>query len=158
MHVEPDEVGSEVGKPARIFLCPPWFEDDVLALHIAQFSETAFEALPPPETARVWCAVVQKTDPGDLPRLLPLGGERRGEEAASQSPEERAPVHHSMTWSARCRSDGGIVRPRALAVLRLMTNSNFIGCSTGRSTGFAPFKILSMYRATWRNMSSRFTP
>jgi hypothetical protein len=38
-------------------------------------------------------------------------------------------LHHSMTWSARASSDGGMVMPRALAVLRLITNSNFVGCS-----------------------------
>ena len=32
-------------------------------------------------------------------------------------------LHYWITWSARCRSAGGIVRPRALAVLRLMTYS-----------------------------------
>jgi hypothetical protein len=30
-----------------------------------------------------------------------------------------------------------MVRPSALAVLRLITNSNFAGCSTGRSPGLA---------------------
>ena len=35
----------------------------------------------------------------------------------------------------------------ALAVLLLITNSNVVGCSTGRSPGFAPFKILSTYAA-----------
>jgi hypothetical protein len=40
-------------------------------------------------------------------------------------------------------ADGGIVRPSALAVFRLMTSSNLVGCSTGKSAGFAPFKILS---------------
>jgi hypothetical protein len=29
-----------------------------------------------------------------------------------------------------------------LAVLRLITNSNFVGCSTGRSPSFAPLRIL----------------
>jgi hypothetical protein len=33
----------------------------------------------------------------DLPRLLSIGSERRGEEAASQGPEERSSVHHSIT-------------------------------------------------------------
>ena len=51
--------------------------------------------------------------------------------------------HHSTRWSARRRSDGGIVRSRARAVLRLMTNSSFVGCSIGRSAGFAPLRILS---------------
>ena len=45
---------------------------------------------------------------------------------------------YRMTLSALASSDGGIVRPRVLAVLRLSTNSNFVGCSMGRSPGFAP--------------------
>jgi hypothetical protein len=53
-----------------------------------------------------------------------------------------SPIRHWIT-SARCSSDGGIVMPRALAVLRLMTSSNFVGCSMGSSAGLAPFKILS---------------
>src|SRR5262249_10543636 len=48
-----------------------------------------------------------------------------------------------MTWSARARSDGGIVRPSALAVLRLMTSSNLVGCSMGKSPGLALLRILS---------------
>ena len=50
---------------------------------------------------------------------------------------------HWITSSARNSSDGGIVRPRALAVLRLMTSSNLVGCSTGKSAGLAPLRILS---------------
>src|SRR6266542_376125 len=37
----------------------------------------------------------------------------------------------------------GIVRPICLAAFRLITNSNFVGCSTGRSAGLAPLRILS---------------
>jgi hypothetical protein len=33
--------------------------------------------------------------------------------------------------------------PKSLAVLRLMTSSNLVGCSTGRSPGLAPLRILS---------------
>jgi hypothetical protein len=40
--------------------------------------------------------------------------------------------------------EGGIVRPRALAVLRLIVNSNLVGSSTGRSAGFAPLRMRSM--------------
>src|SRR5437667_3528897 len=43
-----------------------------------------------------------------------------------------------MSSSARTSSDCGIVSPGALAVLRLMTSSNFDACSTGRSLGRAP--------------------
>jgi hypothetical protein len=48
-----------------------------------------------------------------------------------------------MTLSARYNSDCGIVTPICFAVLRLITSSNFVGCSTGKSAGLAPFKILS---------------
>src|SRR5262245_56527348 len=43
-----------------------------------------------------------------------------------------------ITLSARTSTFGGIVRPICLAVLRLITNSNFVGCSTGKSEGLAP--------------------
>jgi hypothetical protein len=33
----------------------------------------------------------------------------------------------------------GIVRPICLAALRLISSSNFVGCSTGRSAALAPF-------------------
>src|SRR5262245_22227730 len=56
--------------------------------------------------------------------------------------DERTPGH-SMTSSARARSECGTVRPRALAVVRLITSSILVGCSTGSSPGFVPRKILS---------------
>ena len=54
-----------------------------------------------------------------------------------------ANFHHSITSSAVASSVCGIVRPSALAVVRLMVRSNLVGCSTGMSPGFAPRKILS---------------
>jgi hypothetical protein len=50
---------------------------------------------------------------------------------------------YSSTSSARKRSNGGMVRPSALAVFRLKISSNFVGCSTGKSASLAPFRILS---------------
>src|SRR6516162_8665447 len=41
-------------------------------------------------------------------------------------------------WLARAP-----VRPSALAVLRLVTSLNTVGCWTGRSAGFAPFRSLA---------------
>src|SRR5215467_6787543 len=52
---------------------------------------------------------------------------------------------HQITSSAKTRSVGGNVIPSAWAVLRLRTNSNFVGCSTGRSAGLAPFRMRSTY-------------
>src|SRR5258708_7870650 len=45
----------------------------------------------------------------------------------------RAP--YSITSSAVASSLSGTVMPSALAVLRLITNSNVVGCSTGKSAG-----------------------
>jgi hypothetical protein len=53
-----------------------------------------------------------------------------------------------ITASAWKMSSGGIVIPRAWAVLRLMTNSNFMGCSTGRSAGCAP-RVRSGFVGLW---------
>src|SRR5262249_51480664 len=52
-------------------------------------------------------------------------------------------VAYRMTSSARWSSHCGIVRRRAFAALRLITSSNFVGCSTGRSVGLVPLRILS---------------
>ena len=48
---------------------------------------------------------------------------------------------YSITSSAVASSEGGIVRPSAFALLRLTISSNLVGCSTGRSPGFAPFLL-----------------
>src|SRR5262249_43948002 len=53
------------------------------------------------------------------------------------------PRIYSITSSAIASTPGGMVRPSVWAVLRLMTNSNLVGCATGKSAGFAPFRILA---------------
>jgi hypothetical protein len=48
---------------------------------------------------------------------------------------------YSITSSARASSEGGKVRPSALAVLRLRANSTFVTRCTGRSAGLSPLRI-----------------
>src|SRR5437870_4044575 len=67
-------------------------------------------------------------------------------------------LFYLMILSARASTFDGIVRPICLAVLRLITNSNFIGCSTGRSAGLAPLRILSTYIAARRDDSPLMGP
>ena len=62
---------------------------------------------------------------------------------------------YSITLSARASNIGGIVSPIALAVLRLIANSNLLGLCTGRSAGFSPRKILSTYSAPRCQRSAR---
>jgi hypothetical protein len=50
---------------------------------------------------------------------------------------------HSMTSSAIAITPDGMVRPSALAVLRLMTSSNLTGAWTGSSLGSAPMRMRS---------------
>ena len=70
--------------------------------------------------------------------------EKQAVEAVSHGAKgSRASTRYWITWSARSRSDGGIVRPSAFAVFMLITSSNFVGCSIGRSAGLAPLRILS---------------
>ena len=66
----------------------------------------------------------------------------RSRRAAEQGDELAAP-DHSITSSAIASTPGGMVRPSTLAVFKLMTSSNLVGKSTGRSPGFAPLMILS---------------
>src|ERR1700737_982134 len=42
---------------------------------------------------------------------------------------------------------GGMASPSVLAVLRLITSSNLVGCMTGRAGGFAPAMILPALNA-----------
>ena len=58
-------------------------------------------------------------------------------------PKAAIRLSYSITSSARERIDGGMVKPSALAVLRLTTSSNVVGCCTGRSAGLAPLAIRS---------------
>ena len=51
---------------------------------------------------------------------------------------------YSITSSARSRKVSGNLRQSALATVRLMTSSNLVGCSTGRSTGLAPRRTFAV--------------
>jgi len=48
---------------------------------------------------------------------------------------------YSITSSAAVNSVGGKVRRSILAVWWLMTSSNLLACTTGRSAGFAPLRM-----------------
>src|SRR5262245_10071884 len=65
----------------------------------------------------------------------------RARRRAEQRDEHAAP--HSITSSARASRVAGTSRPRALAVLRLMTSSYLVGACTGRSAGFSPRRMRS---------------
>src|SRR5258705_4163219 len=69
-----------------------------------------------------------------------------------------SPRAYLITLSALANTFGGIVRPICLAAFRLMINSNFVGCSTARSAGLAPFRIFLPYVCARREKSVMLGP
>ena len=141
INLERNQFGRKSGEPLELPLSISVFNHDGTALDVAEVTQSVTEGLW--QVGRSGQVGPQVAYSSDLGRLLSIGGERRGENTATESREECAPMLYWITSSARPSSDGGIVRPRAFAVFRLMTRSNFVDCSTGRSPGFAPLKILS---------------
>jgi hypothetical protein len=61
----------------------------------------------------------------------------------SKVPQTEVDEPHSITSSARESIMDDISNPSAFAVLRLIRNSNFVGCSTGKSAGFYRLWLVS---------------
>jgi hypothetical protein len=77
-------------------------------------------------TARGGQAAHQGRGPAD-------GGQHRQAAGAAADLKLGSGHVYSITLSARANNAGGTVTPIALAVLRLITSSNLVGCSTGMS-------------------------
>jgi hypothetical protein len=65
---------------------------------------------------------------------------------------------YSITSSASICIETGTSIPSALAVFKLMTSSNFVGCSTGRSAGFLPIRIWPVRAPPCRYSHSELAP
>src|SRR5262245_6488869 len=128
----------------------------------------------PDDPARLRESLLERPDPGlkvrivrggvqehaDAPHffaLLRACCERPRRSRAAEQRDERAALH-SITSSARCCKNKGTSTPMALAVWRLITSSNFVGCSTGRSAGFVPCKILCTNAALRRYICGTSAP
>src|SRR5262249_40755282 len=72
---------------------------------------------------------------------LPFAAVSIRQQFGTQMPQGGHPPHHSITSSASASNLSGISRPSALAVLTLITSSNFVGSITGRSPGFSPLRM-----------------
>jgi Resolvase, N terminal domain len=148
VHVQPRQLGGQSRKPvgsARIAL----LENQVLTRHIPEFAQGLQKGRMVNRKRRRGAG--QDTDPVDPPRLLRLAGERRGEEAEGTR-DKRSPVHYWMISSARASTAGGIVRPRAFAVLRLTPR---VAPSSRRSPGRRPATRTRPERACPRTLCRR---
>src|SRR5262249_60699602 len=91
------------------------------------------------------------------PCLLPVRRERPGSCRAAEQRDELA-AFHSITSSASASTFAGTMRPSILAVEALMTSSNLLDCTTGKSAGFAPLRMRPVYTPMWRYASTRLAP
>src|SRR5262245_1426569 len=131
---------------------PPILDRHILALDVPGFTNAL------PECGQKACTIgKERPRAAEEPdhrhgRLLRARRERPRHGRAAEQRDELAALHSITSFAAAC-SVSGTVRPIAFAVLRLITRSNFVGCSIGSSPGFVPFRILSTYPAARRNRS-----
>src|SRR5262245_19425283 len=132
-----DQVGDQARHPIVAALPPTVFDGDVLTLDIASLSQSLMKI--DQIAARLVPRCQVKESDHLHRRLLRARCERPRSCAAEQGDELPAP--HSITSSASASKVCGNSRPSALAVLRLMKRTNWLGCNTGKSPVFSPLRI-----------------
>src|SRR5262245_55268306 len=135
-----NEVSCERRQPIQLSLRPAIFDRDVLTLDVTGFVQATAERAHY-GSERLSRLSIQKSDHRHRRLLRPRRDRPRRRRAAEQR-DELAPSDHSITSSARASKVAGISRPSALAVLRLMTKSNRVGCWMGSSPALSPSRIL----------------
>src|SRR5262249_50858469 len=129
-------------------LRPSVFDSDVLTLNITSFIQATSECVQT-ETVRLRRPGAEIANH----RHRPLRARRERPRGRSTEQRDELAAPHSITSSGGASRVGGFCRPSPVAVFTLRTSSSLVGCSTGRSLGLAPFKILSTYTAARRYIS-----
>src|SRR5215471_3247289 len=146
-----NQFGRQQRQPIYLALRPAVFDQHVLALDIAGVFEALAECAQAVRVRVVRRCGVEEPNHGHR-RLLSMRSKRPRHRRTAEQRDELAALH-SITSSARASNASGTVKPSALAVFILMISSKWVGCSTGRSAGRAPLRILSTYTAALRNRS-----
>src|SRR6516225_3055491 len=154
-NLAPNQFTCQWRQLIKLILGPAVFDCDILALTKAAVLKPLTKCAEQMRVRGGRCTV-KKSDHRHRLLLRPRRERPRTRRAAEQ-PDERAALH-SITSSARCCRNQGTSSPSALAVLRFITSSNFVGCSTGISAGFPPCKILTTNAAARRNESGPSAP
>ena len=130
----PDKIARQLWQSLILVLGPPVNDCDVFALDVAppsSLGEMRPDGSPRPG--------VEKSNHGHC-----WLRQRRGRPCCGAADERnKLAPSHSITSSAVASNDDGMVRPSALAALRLITSSNLTGPWTGNSLGFSPFRMRS---------------
>src|SRR5262249_19303896 len=138
MDLAADQIGRKRRQSIMLVFCETVFDRHIAAVDITGFTQAATERgreigpvilterVQEPDHRHRWLLRARRAAP------------RRN--CATEKRDKLAPLH-SITSSASASSLSGIWRPSAFAVLRLMINSNFVVCWTGRSAGFSPLRM-----------------
>src|SRR5262249_14165407 len=140
---EGDQFRRVSTKAVHITRGPTRVDPHVAPISPAQFHQPVHERGEPSLPLRIILACIQEH--ADAPHALALLRARHPRPRDRRPTEQRdevAPLH-SITSSARASSMGGISRPSAFAVFRLMTSSNLVGACTGKSATLSPFRMRS---------------
>src|SRR5262249_53997126 len=136
----------EFRQSLEVIVGPAIGDDCVVAFHVAMVLEAEAKSA---QAIHKCCGGSAVKKPDHRHRELLRARSQRPRRRAPERRDELAPFH-SITSSAMASTPGGMVRPRALAVLRLITNSILVGACTGRMPGLAPLRMRSTYAAAWR--------
>src|SRR5262249_8020586 len=130
------------------------FDSDVAAVEPTQFPEARDQSAAMTHAKQIVRATGDGCQIADAAHVFSLLRAYCGRDQDGRpSQQHEVASSHSITSSARWRSDCGTVRPSTFAVFRLIAKLNFVGSSTGMSAGFAPLKILSTTPAARNHIS-----
>src|SRR5262249_7188607 len=132
VNLEPHELGPDLSESLAATLRPAILDRDRAAFDPAQFAQ-ALDKRGDPQAPSRNLASTQQSDSRQLSRLLHARRERTRRHAAEQHDEFA--TFQSMTSSASESKSSEILMPSDFAAFRLITNSNLVGCTTGRSAG-----------------------
>src|SRR5262249_21072101 len=130
-----DQIGHQIRKSIVVAFGRPDLDCNVLAQNITAFTKALMER---GQAAR---RIDNVNKPDHRQRRLLRPRHERPRCRAAEKRDEVATAAHSITSSARASSLSGTCRRRAFAMPRLMTSSNLVSCTTGRSAGFSPLRI-----------------
>src|SRR5262249_40047653 len=136
-----DQLRRQFANTIGITRAPPVVDLHIPADGPAQLLQPLMESCEARLTFRIIGGIIHEHADAPHPLFLLREHRQRPRRRTAEQRDERAPSHHSITSSASNCSALGTSRPSNLAACELRTNSNLVDCTTGRSAGFAPFRI-----------------
>ena len=134
----PTNSAARLGSRSRLSVGRSYLEPDVLLFHEAGLAQPCAQSCP----QQLGFCIVQK-EHSDAPHTIGRLCARSAQPRRSTDKRDELAPPHSITSSASCWRCTGTSKPSALAVVRLITRSYFVGVWTGSSFGLVPLRIRS---------------